>query len=205
MPLILGPLREAYPQLTVELWEDVTASLLDRLRKPASGCGAHRNRNSGIRPNRDRPIRQPFLAALPPNHRLTSRKAIHEADLSRDLLALANVHCLAGQARAACDRKGRHVPQRALQAASLETLANLVAAGYGTTLVPELSASSMERGGVILRPLVSKASRNPPRNPLHIHAPPRTAGASSGDRSKDSRAARDWTSSTKIPLSDPRF
>ncbi len=32
MLLILGPLREAYPQLTIELWEDVTASLLDRLR-----------------------------------------------------------------------------------------------------------------------------------------------------------------------------
>jgi len=66
---------------------------------------------------------------------------------------------LAGQAREACGRRGDALPQRALQAASLETLANLVAAGYGTTLAPQLAAASMERRGVVLRPLVGKASR----------------------------------------------
>jgi LysR family hydrogen peroxide-inducible transcriptional activator len=100
-----------------------------------------------------------FLAALPPNHRLASRKRVDEADLAGDLLLLADGHCLAGQARAACSRKGDPIPQRALQAASLETLANLVAAGYGTTLVPRLAATSMLRRGVLLRPLAGKASR----------------------------------------------
>jgi LysR family hydrogen peroxide-inducible transcriptional activator len=72
---------------------------------------------------------------------------------------LADGHCLAGQAREACGRRGDALPQRALQAASLETLANLVAAGYGTTLAPRLAAPSMERRGVVLRPLIGKASR----------------------------------------------
>ena len=61
--------------------------------------------------------------------------------------------------RAAKGGEGEALPQRALQAASLETLANLVAAGYGTTLAPQLAASSMERRGVVLRPLLGKASR----------------------------------------------
>jgi LysR family hydrogen peroxide-inducible transcriptional activator len=90
---------------------------------------------------------------------LASRNMIAEADLADDLLVLADGHCLAGQARDACNRRGDYLPQRALQAASLETLANLVAAGYGTTLAPQLAAASMERRGVVLRPLVGKAYR----------------------------------------------
>ena len=102
---------------------------------------------------------EPFLAALPSSHRLASRKKIDVGDLADDLLVLADGHCLAGQAREACGRRGDALRQRALQAASLETLANLVAAGYGTTLAPQLAASSMERRGVVLRPLMGKASR----------------------------------------------
>ena len=32
MPLILGPLRKAHPAMTIELWEDVTVALAERLR-----------------------------------------------------------------------------------------------------------------------------------------------------------------------------
>jgi LysR family hydrogen peroxide-inducible transcriptional activator len=163
IPLILGPLRETYPQLIVELWEDITVSLLERLRGqqldaallateiPQSGM------TSGL--TSVALFNEPFLAALPSGHRLASRKKIDEADLSGDLLLLADGHCLAGQAQAVCGHRGDRLPQRALQAASLETLANLVAAGYGTTLAPQLAAASMERRGVVLRPLLGKASR----------------------------------------------
>lgn len=159
MPLILGPLRRAHPELQIELWEDITTSLLDRLRSQLLDAALIATEI----PEPDLAtvvlFHEPFLAALPPHHRLASRRTIAEADLADDLLVLADGHCLAGQARSACAKKGAHPPQRALQAASLETLANLVAAGYGTTLVPKLAAPSMERRGVLLRPLLGKGSR----------------------------------------------
>ena len=79
--------------------------------------------------------------------------------MADDLLVLAGGHCLAGQARAACRGRGERQAQRALQAASLETLANLVAVGDGTTLAPKVAARSMEGRGVVLRALAGKASR----------------------------------------------
>jgi LysR family transcriptional regulator, hydrogen peroxide-inducible genes activator len=162
IPLILGPLREAYPRLTIELWEDVTVSLLERLRSQRLDAALLATEIPESDLTTVVLFDEPFLAALPSSHRLASRKRIDQADLADDLLVLADGHCLAGQAREACGRTrriGDALPQRALQAASLETLANLVAAGYGTTLAPQLAASSMERRGVVLRPLLGKASR----------------------------------------------
>lgn len=162
IPLILGPLREAYPRLTIELWEDITVSLLERLRSQRLDAALLATEIPESDLTTVNLFDEPFLAALPASHPLASRKKIQLADLADDLLVLADGHCLAGQAREACGRSrrssGAH-PQRALQAASLETLANLVAAGYGTTLAPQLAASSMERRGVVLRPLAAKPSR----------------------------------------------
>jgi len=159
IPLILGPLREAYPRMTIELWEDVTVSLLERLRSQRLDAALLATAIPESDLTSVALFDEPFLAALPSSHRLASRKKIDVGDLADDLLVLADGHCLAGQAREACGRRGDALRQRALQAASLETLANLVAAGYGTTLAPQLAASSMERRGVVLRPLMGKASR----------------------------------------------
>ena len=46
-----------------------------------------------------------------------------------------------------------------MQAATLETLVNLVAAGYGATLIPALAAGSLGQRGIALRPLAGHSSR----------------------------------------------
>jgi len=46
-----------------------------------------------------------------------------------------------------------------MQAATLETLVNLVAAGYGSTLIPALAADSFRRREIVLRPLAGRSSR----------------------------------------------
>lgn len=64
------------------------------------------------------------------------------------LLLLDEGHCLADQALAVCNlRRGR----AALGAASLTTLARLVAEGHGITLMPEIAAH-VEGQGLALRP-----------------------------------------------------
>ena len=46
-----------------------------------------------------------------------------------------------------------------MRAATLETLVNLVAAGYGSTLIPALAADSFRRREIVLRPLAGRSSR----------------------------------------------
>jgi LysR family hydrogen peroxide-inducible transcriptional activator len=46
-----------------------------------------------------------------------------------------------------------------MQAATLETLVNLVAAGYGATLIPALAADSLLQRGIAVRPLSGHSSR----------------------------------------------
>jgi LysR family hydrogen peroxide-inducible transcriptional activator len=46
-----------------------------------------------------------------------------------------------------------------MQAATLETLVNLVAAGYGTTLIPALAAGSLGLRGIAVRPLTGRPFR----------------------------------------------
>jgi LysR family hydrogen peroxide-inducible transcriptional activator len=162
MPLLLKPLRQNYPGLTIELWEDQTRSLIEGLRN-------HRLDAALLATPADVPeiteialFDEPLLAALPADHRLAGKKAISPESLADELLVLADGHCLANQALAACGAKtgaARNALQSSMQAATLETLVNLVAAGYGTTLIPALAADSLGLRGIVLRPLTGHSSR----------------------------------------------
>ncbi|HET6170711.1 MAG TPA: LysR substrate-binding domain-containing protein [Terracidiphilus sp.] len=166
MPLILNPLRRACPDLTIELWEDQTRALIDGLRN-------HRLDAVLLATDTETPeiteialFREPLLAALPLNHRMASARTVDEDALNDELLVLAEGHCLANQALAACgtrhgsrtglSKTGLH---GSMQAATLETLVNLVAAGYGATLIPALAADSLGQRGIALRPLAGRSSR----------------------------------------------
>jgi len=162
MPLILEPLRRDYPGLTIELWEDQTRSLIEGLRN-------HRLDAALLATAADSPeiteialFDEPLLAALPLQHPFAREKLVSEESLGDELLVLADGHCLANHALAACGEKGgtsRNRLQGSMQASSLETLVNLVAAGYGSTLVPALAAETLRSRGIVLRPLSGKSTR----------------------------------------------
>jgi LysR family hydrogen peroxide-inducible transcriptional activator len=63
---------------------------------------------------------------------------MERGQLAPDMLVLADPHCLRDQTLAACG--GHDARARALRAASLETLVNMVAADYGTMVIPMLAA-----------------------------------------------------------------
>jgi len=162
VPLILDPLRKEYPGLAIELWEDQTRALIEGLR-------SHKLDAALLATPADSPeiteialFDEPLLAALPPRHPLVRQKTVTEESLAGELLVLAEGHCLANHALAACgDKKAatRSRLQESMQAASLETLVNLVAAGYGSTLIPALAADVLAPRGIVLRPLAGKSSR----------------------------------------------
>lgn len=158
MPLIFGPLREACPGMAVELWEDMTGPLLSLLSTQKLDAALIATE---LRPGTDLTgiplFAEPFLAALPETHPLAARNRVSPEELGDDLLILADGHCLADQALSACGkRRGRPGP---FQASTLDTLVNLVAAGYGTTLIPKLAAGLSRGKKIVLRPLSERMSR----------------------------------------------
>ena len=169
MPLILKPLRRGYPGLTIELWEDQTRALVEGLRNHKLDAALLATATDAPEITEIELYEEPLLAALPSNHRLASAKKVNEDALTGELLVLADGHCLSTQALAACGaRHGAHGMgsghvrgpfQGAMQAATLETLVNLVAAGYGSTLIPALAAGSLGQRGIVLLPLAGKSSR----------------------------------------------
>jgi len=151
MPLILKPLKKKYPQIQLVLSEELTDTLLTRL-------GKHEIDAALLATPVDNPefesmplFDEPFWFAHPRNHPLSAKKKIIQADLDgADLLLLAEGHCLAEQAMEVChmQERGTQSDLADLRAASLETLLQMVAAGFGSTLVPALAlktASAKDR------------------------------------------------------------
>jgi len=172
LPLVFAPLRAALPALEVEPWEDQTTALLERLRGHELDAVLLATEVDGPDLTSLPLFAEPFLAALPPGHKLAGRAMVAEAELADDILVLADGHCLRDQTLAACQHSG--ALGGALRAASLPTLLNMVAAGYGTTMIPALAAGAAEDAGIVLRPLATAAGRTV-RIAWRAHFPRRAA------------------------------
>ena len=161
MPLILIPLKQQHPQLKLVLSEEMTDILLARLHNheiDAALLGT--------------PVEEPDLAELPlfdepfwlahpRDHSFYNKEEISRTDLEEtELLLLSDGHCLAKQAMEVCHLKERKEQGEMadLRAASLETLLQLVGAGFGSTLVPALAigGSWATGSGIITRKLELK-------------------------------------------------
>lgn len=165
MPLILKPLRKQHPALRPVLSEELTDVLLQRLRDHEVDVALLATpvdeADLEVIPLYD----EPFWIAYPREHPFYTRERIRLRDLDgENLLLLAEGHCLARQAMEVCRLRERHDQGELadLRAASLETLIQLVGAGYGVTLVPALAMrGSWTTGtGVVAQPLaIADASR----------------------------------------------
>jgi LysR family hydrogen peroxide-inducible transcriptional activator len=138
-PLVLRPLREAYPHLGLSLSESRTADILEGLREGRIDAALISlpvaQGSLALSPL----FIEPFFLVCPAEHALAQGGALSAGAIAGpDLLLLDEGNCLRDQAIAACgagSAAGRH-------ATSLETLRSMVAAGAGYTLLPALAASS---------------------------------------------------------------
>jgi LysR family transcriptional regulator, hydrogen peroxide-inducible genes activator len=139
LPLIAKRLRKELPKLRLMLYEYQTAALLERLRKGDIDLGvcALPINSDGIE-SREL-YREEFVAALPPRHELAHKASIKVGELTGEsLLLLEDGHCLRDQALDVCSRIEVNENQD-YRATSLETLRQMVAAGWGVTLLPKLA------------------------------------------------------------------
>ena len=157
LPRLMPVLRSVFPRLRLFLREDTTARLVDRLETnrldvvllalPCDCGGA----------DTIQVVRDEFLLALPPNHKLAALSAVPTSALSSErLLLLEDGHCLRDQALAVCGLlAGDRADQDGFAATSLHTLVQMVAGGLGVTLLPRLAVTAgiTDGTGLVLRPL----------------------------------------------------
>jgi LysR family transcriptional regulator, hydrogen peroxide-inducible genes activator len=160
LPRLMPVLRTQFPRLRLFLREDTTERLLDRLRGNrldvallALPCACGATETLAV-------MRDPFLAALPPGHKLAALDEIPVKALAMErLLLLEDGHCLRDQALTACGFARGDAPAEptdGFAATSLHTLIQMVAGGLGVTLVPRIAVAAGLTAGtdVELRPLV---------------------------------------------------
>lgn len=142
MPLILMPLKRQYPQMKLVLSEEMTETLLERLHNHEIDAALLATDVDEQEFTAMPLFAEPFWLAYPSTHRFYTKEKISRKDLDNaDLLLLSEGHCLAQQAMDLCHLKERKEQGEMadLRASSLETLLQLVAAGFGTTIVPALA------------------------------------------------------------------
>ena len=165
MPLILMPLRKRYPQMKLVLSEELTDSLLERLRNHEIDAALLATPVAEQDFETLTLFDEPFWIAYPRRHPFYIKDKITLRDLGNEnLLLLAEGHCLAEQAMEVCHIRERQVQGEMadLRASSLETLIQLVGAGFGITLVPALAmrGSWTTDSGVVAQPLaIADAAR----------------------------------------------
>ena len=156
LPVVAGRLRKQLPHLELMLYEYQTDVMLEKLHSGEIDVGilALPVNMDGL--DSHELYKEPFTVAMPANHRLKDRSSIKLADLHGvTLLLLEDGHCLRDQVLDICSSTGVQEKQD-FRATSLETLRQMVAAGVGITLMPELAGRGAYGAarGVTIKPFV---------------------------------------------------
>ncbi|MDO9412116.1 MAG: hydrogen peroxide-inducible genes activator [Pseudolabrys sp.] len=139
LPRVLPLLQTQYPLLRLEVRETLTKQLLDELSGGDLDCVMLALPAEGADVETLPLFNDAFLLAVPADDVLPAHAKVGMADVDqRRLILLEEGHCLRDQALAFCATKRRDQPA-GLGATSLTTVMQMVANGYGVTLVPEVA------------------------------------------------------------------
>jgi LysR family hydrogen peroxide-inducible transcriptional activator len=139
LPKILPALQRGYPDLRIELRETQTQFLLEELTRGALDVVMLALPVPGADIEAMPLFDDPFLFAVPSSDRRAGAARVASSDIDPgELILLEEGHCLRDQALAYC-AEGRRDRVLGLGATSLATVMQMVANGYGVTLVPQVA------------------------------------------------------------------
>jgi len=139
LPLVLPHLQKDYPQLRLEVRETQTKALIEELASGSLDAVMLALPVDGADVETMPLFDDAFLLAVPASDPLPARGRVGIRDVDqRRLILLEEGHCLRDQALAFCATK-RGDQAAGLGATSLSTVMQMVANGYGVTLVPEVA------------------------------------------------------------------
>lgn len=143
LPRVLPRLQTKYPRLQLELRETQTKMLLQELARGELDCIMLALPAEDTDVETLKLFDDPFLLAVPAADEFPLRGRIGIADVDQHrLILLEEGHCLRDQALAFCATRRGDAPTARLGATSLATVIQMVANGYGITLVPEVAADA---------------------------------------------------------------
>jgi LysR family hydrogen peroxide-inducible transcriptional activator len=139
LPKFLPPLQRRYPELEVELRETQTKMLLEELTRGALDVAMLALPLPDAELETLRLFDDPFLLAVSALDPRPATTPVSPDDIDQQrLILLEEGHCLRDQALAFCGNM-RHGGAMGLGATSLTTVMQMVANGYGVTLVPQVA------------------------------------------------------------------
>jgi LysR family hydrogen peroxide-inducible transcriptional activator len=139
LPRMLATIQRSYPDLQIELRETQTRVLLDELAR--GQLDAVMLALPLVDPDIETMdlFQDPFLLAVPSTDGRSDATRVAPRDIEHDrLILLEEGHCLRDQALAFCSG-ARGGGTMGLGATSLATVMQMVANGYGVTLVPQIA------------------------------------------------------------------
>jgi LysR family hydrogen peroxide-inducible transcriptional activator len=138
LPRLIVSFQRAYPKVTFELFEDTTDKLAQRLEDGTLDVVLASSGEETPTLVQHSLGEEPLLLLVPARHRLARKRAIKWSDLgSEKFLLLHEVHSLSRTVRRFM-AANQLQPEVVLQGAQLVTVAAMVAAGLGVTVVPEM-------------------------------------------------------------------
>ncbi len=148
LPRILPVLQKQFPELRLELRETQTRQLVDDIKSGALDAAILALPLGEPEIDTVKLFEDLFLLAVPADdpRQVSTRIRAGDIDQSR-LILLEDGHCLRDQALAFCAtaRGGSGANGMAFAASSLSTVMQMVASGYGVTLIPQIAADVEQR------------------------------------------------------------
>jgi LysR family transcriptional regulator, hydrogen peroxide-inducible genes activator len=137
LPRILPPLQRRFAELNIELRETVTHVLMKELAEGTLDVIMLALPVDDVEVETLLLFDDPFLLAVPSSDRRPADVPVGAGDFDKEhLILLEEGHCLRDQALSFCSNARRDV---SLGATSLATVMQMVASGYGVTLLPSVA------------------------------------------------------------------
>jgi LysR family hydrogen peroxide-inducible transcriptional activator len=173
LPDLVRKFQKHYPEVTLEIVEDVTDGITRRIEAGELDVALVSTCHQSPTLRRESLGNEPLLALVPKRHPLAQKSLVTLDDLkSQRFLLLHEMHCLSRQVNHLLEAR-RLRPEIALAGSQLGTIANMVAASIGVSIVPEMMVKYQAIPGCVslpFEPPVPERELNLIYNPLRFQS-----------------------------------
>jgi LysR family transcriptional regulator, hydrogen peroxide-inducible genes activator len=155
LPELVVTFQDHYPDVTLEIVEDVTSGITRRIEAGELDAALASTCQASPTLRRESLGTEPLLALVPEKHPFAKKDLVEFDDLkSQRFLLLHEMHCLSQQVNHLLESR-RLRPEVALAGSQLSTIANMVAASIGVSIVPQMMVKHHATPGCVVLPFAS--------------------------------------------------
>jgi LysR family transcriptional regulator, hydrogen peroxide-inducible genes activator len=173
LPELAVTFQNHYPEVTLEIVEDVTSGITRRIESGELDVALASTCQPSPTLRRETLGTEPLLALVPEKHPFANKDFVEFDDLkSQRFLLLHEMHCLSQQVNHLLESR-RLRPEIALAGSQLSTIANMVAASIGISIVPQMMVKHHATPGCVSLPFtppVPERELNFLSNPLRFQS-----------------------------------